>query len=306
MISDFHFIRPWWLLALIPLGLLTWVLVRRQRVQRGWHGVVAPHLLPFLLRGQARRARISPLLLIATGWTLAVLAIAGPTWRREPAPFADDTAPLAIVVKVTPSMMTQDVQPSRLGRSVQKIHDLLAQRAGAKTALVAYAGSAHRVMPLTTDGGIIDTFAQALDPRIMPADGDAAADALRLADRTLGGQGSILWIADGVAPEEAAALGAWRTGSRTVVRLLPPLLGGAEFDALKTAARNADPTIVRLTADDQDVIAIARSAKFASVAAGAEGGGRWQETGYWLTPLLVGLLVPFFTRGWMAPTASRG
>jgi Ca-activated chloride channel family protein len=37
-------------------------------------------------------------------------------------------------------------------------------------------------MPATTDGGIIDTFAQALDPTIMPKEGDAAVDALRLAD----------------------------------------------------------------------------------------------------------------------------
>ena len=139
------------------------------------------------------------------GWFVAVLAIAGPTWRREPSPFADDTAALAIVVKVSPSMTTEDVQPSRLTRATQKIHDLLKQRAGAKTSLIAYAGTAHVVMPATTDGGIIDTFAQALDPKIMPKDGDAAADALRLAEQTLAeaGSGSILWITDSIAPEQS-------------------------------------------------------------------------------------------------------
>ena len=68
---------------------------------------------------------------------------------------------------------------------MQKIKDLLAERAGAKTALIAYSGTAHIVMPATTDGGIIDTFAQSLDPKIMPSDGDVAADALRLADTAL-------------------------------------------------------------------------------------------------------------------------
>ena len=214
MIGDFHFIRPWWLLALVPapaaLGDPT-----REDAAQAWHGIVAPHLLPFLVQGQDRRARFSPLHLIATGWLVAVLAIAGPTWRREPAPFADDTAALAIVVKVSPSMMTEDVQPSRLARAVQKIHDLLEQRRGAKTALIAYAGTAHVVMPATTDEGIIDTFAQALDPKIMPADGDAAAEALRLADQTLAeaGSGSILWITDSIAPEQAAPLAAWRKSS---------------------------------------------------------------------------------------------
>src|SRR5215475_317212 len=104
-------------------------------------------------------------------------------------PFADDVAALAIVVKVTPSMTTADVQPSRLARGVEKIEDLLKLRKGAKTSLVAYSGTAHVVMPSTTDGGIIATFAQALAPEIMPQDGDAVADAFRLADQTLSDSG---------------------------------------------------------------------------------------------------------------------
>ena len=305
VITDFHFIRPWWLLALVPLALLTWALHRRQDSAHAWRGVIAPHLLPFLLSGQDRASRFSPLLLIAIGWFISIVAIAGPTWRREPAPFADDTAALSIVIKVTPSMTTEDVPPSRLGRATQKIHDLLIQRRGSKTALIAYAGTVHRVMPATTDGGIIDTFAQALDPKIMPSEGDAAAEALRLADETLGGGGSILWITDGIAPEQAARLAQWRKNSRTQVRLLPPLLPGAEFDALRKTAQIVNASVVRLSADDTDVSALARAAKFAT-AAGTESSDRWQESGYWLVPVLAALMLPFFRRGWMTPTAARG
>lgn len=305
MIGSFHFLRPWWLLALVPLFLLVWAIRHRQNAAQAWRGIIAPHLLPFLLSGRTERARFTPLLLIATGWVAATVAIAGPTWRHEPSPFADDTAVLAIVVKVAPSMTTEDVPPSRLARGVQKIHDLLAQRRGARTALIAYAGSAHIVMPATTDGGIIDTFAQSLDPKIMPVDGDDAAGALRLADQALGGSGSILWITDGVAPEQAAPLAQWRKASRTPVRLLPPLLRGEELAALKTAARPAEPSVVELAADDADVTTLARAAKFSTVpAAGA--GERWEESGYWLTPLLAALCLPFFRKGWMAQTVSRG
>jgi Ca-activated chloride channel family protein len=307
MIGDFHFLRPWWLLALVPLTFVVWAIWRRQDATQAWRGIVAPHLLPFLLSGQAQRGKISPLLFIALGWTIAVLAIAGPTWRREPAPFADNTAALAIVIKVAPSMMTEDVQPTRLARGVQKIHDLLAQRRGAKTALIAYAGTAHVVMPATTDNGIIDTFAQALEPKIMPEDGDVAADALRLADQALvdAGGGSILWITDGIAPEQIAPLAGWRAKSSTAVRLLPPLLPGPELDALTKAAAGADANLVRLAADDSDVAKVARAAKFAAVASG-ELSDRWQESGYWLTPLLAAALLPFFRKGWMVQTAARG
>lgn len=306
MMADFHFLRPWLLLTLIPCALLWWAIWRRQNAAQVWHGIVAPHLLPFLLRGQTRHARFSPLHLIAIGWFVSVIAIAGPTWRREPAPFADDTAALAIVIKVSPSMVTEDVQPSRLARSVQKIHDLLVQRRGAKTALIAYAGTAHVVMPATTDEGIINTFAQSLDPKIMPEDGDVAADALRFADRALAeaGSGSILWITDNIAPEQLAPLAVWRKQSRTTVRLLPPLLPGAELDTLLGNAKSVDAEVVRLAADDSDVSSLARAAKFATAASG-ELSDRWEESGYWLTPLLLVLLLPFYRRGWMAPTANR-
>jgi Ca-activated chloride channel family protein len=225
---------------------------------------------------------------------------------REPTPFADEVAALAIVVQVTPSMMASDVQPSRLARGVQKIEDLLQLRKGAKTSLVAYSGTAHIVMPATTDDGIIKIFAQALDPKIMPRDGDAVANAFRLADHTLdeAGGGSILWIADHVAPEESGALADWRSASRTEVRLLPPLLNGAELNSLEAAAAAVDAAVIHLAPDDSDVARIARGAKFAAMSSN-EQSDRWQEAGYWLTPVVALVSLTFFRRGWMVPAAAR-
>jgi Ca-activated chloride channel family protein len=302
--GDFHFIRPWWLCAIPLLGALLWLMRNWQDAVQAWQGVIAPQLLPHLLSGGSRRSRFTPLHLIGITWLIAVIAVAGPTWRREPAPFAEDTATLVIVLRVAPSMLTEDVPPSRLARSVEKIRDLLKERRGAKNALIAYSGTAHLVMPPTSDGGIIDTFAQALDPKIMPEDGDCAADALRLADQTLAGvSGSILWITDSVAPEQKTPLAAWRKKSGTPVRLLPPLLAGSELDAVSTAAEGAKARLVQLAADDSDVATLAQAAKF-STAASANESNRWQESGYWLTPPLALLVLPFFRKGWMAPSAN--
>ena len=159
-------------------------------------------------------------------------------------------------------------------------------------------------MPLTTDAGIIDTFAQSLDPKIMPSDGDVPADALHLADQTLAGAGSILWITDNVAPEEQAALVNWRNKSRTPVRLLAPLQAGEELNALKKSAEGANASVIQLSADDSDVSQLAHAAKF-STADSTEQSGRWRETGYWLTPPIALLMLPFFRKGWMVPIARR-
>lgn len=299
---SFHFIRPAWLLALLPVALLWWLLRRRHDEKKVWRGVVARHLLTHLLSGEEKKSHLGPLEFIALGWLLAVVAIAGPTWKQEPAPFSDDVAALAIVVKVSPSMITEDIEPNRLARATVKIQDLLKERGAGKTSLIAYAGSAHVVMPATKDSGIIDTFAQALDPKIMPVEGDVAAEALKLADQSLAdaGGGSILWITDSIAAEQNTPLSSWRKSSGTAVRLLPPLLPGSELDALNSAARSVNADLVRLTADDTDIRKLAGAAKFAS-SSGGDANRRWAESGYWLTPVIAALLMLFFRRGWMVP-----
>jgi len=202
-------------------------------------------------------------------------------------------------------MTTEDVQPSRLARATEKVHDLLKERGAAKTSLIAYAGSAHLVMPPTKDSGIVDTFAQALNPKIMPVEGDVPAEALKLADQTLAeaGGGSIVWITDSIGSDQTAALAAWRKSSSTVVRLFPPLFPGEELDAVQAAARSANVRMVQLTADNSDIEKLASAAKFANVS-GGYAIQRWAESGYWLTPVIAGLLLPFFRRGWMMSTVA--
>ncbi len=306
-VLPFHFIRPEWLLLLIPAALLWWRLRRHADGRQAWQGIIAPHLLDHLLGGEDRKARFGPLEWVGLAWLVAIIAIAGPTWQHEPSPFADDTAALAIVLKVTPSMTTEDVQPSRLERATQKVHDLLATRGNARSSLVAYAGSAHLVMPATRDGGIIDNFAQALDPDIMPVAGDTPAAALALADRSLAdaGGGSIVWITDGVDDSQSAALADWRSGSGTDLRVWTMLLPGDELDKLESAVRPARADIIHLSADDSDVQALAQAAKFANVSGDGKD-TRWAESGYWLTPLLALLLLPFFRRGWLVPASRTG
>ncbi len=303
-LSAFHFVRPEWLLLLVPATLLWWLLRRQGDAGRAWRRIVAPHLLRHLWGGEETKRRLGPVAWIGVAWLVATVAVAGPSWRHEPAPFAEETAALAVVVRVSPSMMTEDIRPNRLARATLKLHDLLEARGDAKTSLIAYAGTAHRVMPETTDAGIIDTFADALDPAIMPADGDAAAAALTLADASLveAGGGSILWITDGVSPEQAGELAEWRNASSTAVRLWPPLLEGEELETLESNAHPAGPSVVKLAADDSDVARLASAAEFAAVS-GGDSDTRWAESGYWLTPVLVLLMLPFFRRGWTVSLA---
>lgn len=313
MIADFHFLRPWWLAAFIPAIWLVWEVHRRTDASGPWKGIVAEHLRPWLVRGGHQGRRTGPLALMAAGWLTVIVILAGPAWRRVPSPFADETAPLMVVLKISPSMQTEDIQPTRLARSVQKIHDLLALRGASKAGLIAYAGTAHVVMPPTVDAGIIDTFAESLDPKIMPEEGDAAADALRLADQSLAsaGGGSILWITDGVAPEQQTALKTWRQASSTEVRILAPLPESPELTALRDSPPAVSAKVITLAPDDTDITEIERASKSvpqsadAPLPGGSEETTRWQDSAWWLTPLAALLMLPFFRKGWMNLPAAR-
>ena len=92
---------------------------------------------------------------------------------------------------------------------MHKIHDLLELRAGTRNALIAYYGSAHLVMPLTSDAEVIESFAAGLEPGVMPQEGDAVADAIRQANELLrqaGAAGSIVLLTDAIDAAAGAEL----------------------------------------------------------------------------------------------------
>ena len=86
-----------------------------------------------------------------------------------------------IALSVAPTMGQTDVAPSRLERAKQKVRDLLAARAGARTGLIAYSGTAHLVMPMTEDRAVIEPFLAALTPELMPVQGNNTIAATALA-----------------------------------------------------------------------------------------------------------------------------
>jgi Ca-activated chloride channel family protein len=213
-------------------------------------------------------------------------------------------------------MLAQDIQPSRLERAAQKIHDLLAHRPGTRTALVAYPGSAHLVMPLTRDADLITRFAADLSPAIMPMQGDAPAEALTLAAEQLrksGLRGSILLITDSVPAEQLPQLSAYRKSAGVPVQLLAvaadpgipvppdsppaPALDRGAFDK---AADALDATLTLVSPNDRDVRWLARHTETSLVAAPAEQAGeRWKDVGYWPVVAVAALALMWFRPGWL-------
>ncbi len=200
--SEFHFLRPLWLLALIPLALLSRRLYRRGREGGDWRRICDPALLPYILvhDGGGKPAwRAS--LLFSLGGMLAILALAGPVWERLPAPAFRNDAALVIALDLSRIMEAADLKPSRLERARFKIADILKQRKDGLTALLVYSGDAFTVTPLTDDTGTITSQLSALTSDLMPAQGSRVEQALDLAGRLLKQagltRGDVLLITNG-------------------------------------------------------------------------------------------------------------
>jgi Ca-activated chloride channel family protein len=288
-VVNFHLLRPWWLVALIPAALALFVILRRKYGESQWSAVIAPNLLKYMTVTPQRRWRIHPAWLVALGLFLGIIALSGPTWRRELPPFVEDKAPLMIALDVSESMSASDIAPTRLERGKQKIRDLLAARGDARTGLVAFAGSAHLVMPPTEDRSVIEPFLAALVPGLMPVQGKAPVAAIELAAKALAGEpfaGTILIVSDDLGNVDRTQLD--RAAGRNGLLML----------SVAQAAAQGPIETVRVSVDSGDIQSLTRriNTQFQN-AQTAQGGSRWRDEGYWLLLPIALLSLLWFRRG---------
>ncbi|MEM9237719.1 MAG: VWA domain-containing protein [Verrucomicrobiota bacterium] len=293
IIQNFHFLRPMALILLLPAVTVWWLWRRHADPLKGWRSQVEPELLDALSDQAGSKARAFWPLLIA--WFIAVLAIAGPSWKPEPSPFAEDASPLIILLKADTSMDTPDPEPSRMERAQLKIADLATERKAQPLGLIAYAGSAHLVLPPTKDTGVVAEMAKQISPEIMPVAGDRLDLAIHRATRLLKDKGgSLLVISDTASSASPAISKALNKAGSPDVQLLAIAPVGSETSSLDPLAKALDARIIPMTDDDRDIEGIVSNAARTPVSRSEDGKTRWQDGGYYLVPVLVVLaLFPF-------------
>ncbi len=325
-LADFHFIRPYWLLALIP-AIVVLVLLWRRKLSRGnWSAVCDAELMPFILQQKPAEHNRAPLALGALTLLLSIIALAGPTWERLPAPAFRNDAALVIVLDLSSSMDAADVKPSRLERARFKISDILQQRKDGQTALIVFAEAAFIVTPLTTDTETISSQIKALDTSIMPTQGKNTDEALQLATQLLQQaglqQGHILLMTDavnsktikqasdiigqhhlsvmGIGTEEGAPVKAAKGGFMKDLNgniLLPRL----EKSQLKKLASAGGGRYVTFTGNDSDIQSLSRFFDDPSIQQNQQAQDlyidHWAELGPWLMLLILPLAAIGFRKG---------
>ncbi len=325
--SEFHLLRPLALLGLIPALLIVALTQWRKRSAGNWEKIINPALLPFLMQGDSNKKQRG-IYWVLLAWAVGCLALAGPTWEQLPQPVHKKDSALILIMDLSPSMLAEDIKPSRLARARYKLIDILQNRAEGFSALVVYGGEAYTLSPLTEDSNTIISLIPTLQPSLLPVYGsnteEAVETALELAINGGYQQGDLLLITDGVASPAFATVqsmikraGKFRlsilgvgtpqgapipTGAGGFVKdsngaILIPKLSPASLQML---AQNNGGSYRTLSADDTDISALLAATEelFPDATKELERDfDLWDDRGFWLVFLLLPIILVSFRKG---------
>ena len=332
-LTDFHFLRPLWLLALLPALFFVRRLWQLDAQGTAWHKVIDQTLLPYLLNSTKNSSQRLPLYMLMVVWTLSVLALAGPTWSKQTQPVQQRQDALVIVLDLTLGMFANDFEPNRITIARRKIMDILDARTEGQTALIVYGGEAHMVTPLTDDSISIRAMVPALNPNIMPVIGNNPGHAVEMAralmDEAAAVNGRILLITAGIPEEQNNEIWDTLNDGRYPLNIIgigstqgapiPAANGDFLRDSngemvvstlnrtnLVTLSEQVGGQYRDISIDSSDIEAILADSLLADADNYLEADEEvelWYDAGPWLLILLVPLCALCFRRGWILQLA---
>jgi len=313
--QHFHFLRPYWLLAFIVIYYIIRAFSLRDDSLAQWRGLMSDEVLSHLTVFGNNNNWLSPQKMSLILAVPLCIVLMGPTWQQQPSPFSENNAPLIIALDVSKTMEQGDVQPSRLLRAKQKIIELLELRGDSKTALIAFAGSAHIVMPITNDREMIRHFLDALSENIMPVSGKLPETILPLADGLLTSStvpGTLLLIGDGATSNtviafkdffttQSAQLIVWGFGKSAQAGGSADKLSSdvipMQLEQLKALGDESSGRLVLMSNDNNDVKRLDNYIKHNLVIVD-DNSRPWHDSGYSFVFLVALIFLFWFRKGW--------
>ena len=325
MFTNFHFIRPYWLLLLPIVIAITWFLWKRRLTTGNWKNVVDENLAPYVLASTQLKSLNYRWILLLIGGALAVIAMAGPSWKQIKQPVFRSEAATVIALDLSRSMDAQDLSPSRLARARLKILDILDRRKSGQVALLVYTSNAFTVSPLTTDSDTVAALVNTLSTEIMPSRGSYPPAAIQKGQQLLEqagvSRGEVILITDGGTSPAAEEAARQIRSSGYILSVLAigtsdgapiPRAGGGfvtdrsgniaipklEVRGLKQLSNSGGGNFAVITADDSDLDIL-----LSDQGGSTSDDGRslmtddWQEEGPWLLLILLPIAAITFRRG---------
>ena len=326
-ILNFHLLRPLWLLATIPALLLAVLLAKNHRRHGQWHQFIPAHLASLLIDNKVSKLSLVPIITLVIIWLLAIVALSGPSWQKVTQPLFKVNSAQVIVMDMSLSMYATDIKPNRLTRARFKVTDLIKSFTEGETGLVAYAGDAFVISPMTEDVNNLLNLLPVLAPEIMPVLGSDPASgiesAITLFEQSHKNSGEIYLISDGITSSQQHQISQLLSDKKYQLHVLaigghldaPIQLPSGELlkDAngnivlpklntqpLKSLAKQFGGRFSLITQDRDDIDYLSQRQQFNQPTLEQEQeqfGDRWQEAGPYLLLLILPLAALAFRRG---------
>jgi Ca-activated chloride channel homolog len=232
------FSHPAWLTAGFIICLCLLWLWRRYDARQ--HAALA-HFVSAHLRAQLTQSVSIGRRRLQRGLTLAALALlfvalAGPLVGYRWEQISRRGIELVFAVDTSRSMSTPDVKPDRLTRAKLAIDDFTNELDGDAVGLVAFAGDAFLVCPITLDYGAFHESLNAVDINTIPRGGTNIASAIREAQAALrrrrGSDKILILVTDGEDLEGDALVAAQAAASQDGLKIYTIGVGTAQGDLI--------------------------------------------------------------------------
>ncbi|STX30163.1 TPR (repeat) domain protein [Legionella beliardensis] len=305
MIADFHFLRPWWLVSLLPLLLLGWQLARQNSRLQAWSAVCDSHLLAHLIKSNGTSKRRSSILLLLIIGILLIISLAGPSWSRLPVPAFQAIQPRVIVLDMSEDMLDNDLTPDRLTRAKFKLHDLFTQAETGQLGLIVFTSEPFVVSPLTEDAKTIDALLSSLTPEIMPIGGQQLSSALEESAQLIRqagfNEGQLLLLTASPPNADSVSVAKKLATQGIATSVMPMVADQALMPLFKPLATAGQGTVLSITDTPTELAQWLRTTNKKQQFTQSEYKNIpvWRDEGRWFLLPALFLLLPLFRRGWL-------
>jgi hypothetical protein len=178
--NQFRFANIEWLHAMwIVLGLALLLVALELRGGRIMDRLLSPLMQSRLVKRPSLARRLWSVLLLCACLTALVLALMRPQWGSTVQLQTRVDSQIMICLDVSRSMLAEDVVPNRLERAQAEIDSLLSlMRDGQQVGLLAFAGKASVLCPLTTDFGFLRMILAEANPATVGLGGTRIGEAI--------------------------------------------------------------------------------------------------------------------------------
>ncbi len=298
--ENFHFLRPLWLLTLLPLLFLGRGLWNGLKNTSAWETVCDKNLLDFLIvKGSSRQRRVVRYLALI-GLLSGIIALSGPTWRKKQMPVFSPANPVMLLLNLSSDMEGTDITPNRLSRAKFAIDDLL-KNLKAQVGLIVYTSEPYLITPITDDTKIISNLLPAISRDIVPENGDRLNRAIDLAVESLQAghynYGNIVVFAADIGQELNATLSSATKSHDDGYKINVVDVTAGNNEKLRMLASKGDGTYLNISSNINVLVEQINSHINSELQKTKNQQEIWEDSGYWFLLISMLCFIYFFRRG---------